>query len=210
MKDTENKIRNRPELPWDDSYGDHIRILDGLFDENICNACINKFDLLEEKGLTSSRRDHGIHNIMQSDQSIFYSSCDATIHHELQDVNNFIMTDIVESWQIKYPIIDTGTYSGLYNSQLKMQKTRPSEGYHQWHAEAGHNAYDRQTVLAWMLYLNDIDEGGETEFLYQGVRVQPKRGRFVCWPGMWTHIHRGNPPLNDIKYAITGWINYIL
>ena len=30
-------------------------------------------------------------------------------------------------------------------------------------------------VLVNMMYLNDVDDGGETEFLYQSKRVQPKR-----------------------------------
>ena len=60
-----------------------------------------------------------------------------------------------------------------------------------------------------MVYLNDVEEGGETEFLYQSVRVPPVQGRFICWPAGWTHIHRGNPPLKGVKYALTGWINFI-
>lgn len=54
------KVKNRPDLPWDDSYGDHIRIIDNIFDENICNECINRFNYLEDKGLTTSRRASGI------------------------------------------------------------------------------------------------------------------------------------------------------
>lgn len=208
--DSSKEIKNRPELPWDDSYGDHIRFIDGIFDDDICNACIDCFDDLEDKGLTFSRKHFGQHFGQQADTSIFYNEVDAMLSEPMKDINDFVHNEIIESWQIRYPIIDSGMYGGLYNAQMKMQKTRPSEGYHQWHSEGGSSWHDRNTVLAWMLYLNDIEEGGETEFLYQGVRAKPVKGRFICWPGGWTHVHRGNPPLKETKYAITGWINYII
>ena len=31
--------------------------------------------------------------------------------------------------------------------------------------------------MAWMVYLNDVEEGGETEFLYQKLKVKPKKGK---------------------------------
>ena len=56
-----------------------------------------------------------------------------------------------------------------------------------------------------MVYLNDVKEGGETEFQYQKLRVKPKRGTVLIWPGGFTHLHRGNPPLSGDKYIATGW-----
>ena len=93
------------------------------------------------------------------------------------------------------------------SSLCVMQRTEPKtgEGYHMWHAERfGMNTVER--VLAWTIYLNDVTEGGETEFLYQGKRVDAKQGRIVIWPAGWTHLHRGNPPLSNTKYILTGWI----
>ncbi len=209
MPDNSEQVKNRPELPWDDSYGDHIRILDGLIDENVCNACIEVFDDAEERGLTHTRRHFGLHNNQRSDTSMFLTEMDAMISQPMKDIGDYVMGDIIESWQIKYPIIDAGSFAGVYNAQIKMQKTRPSEGYHNWHCESGSSLYDRTTILAWMVYLNDVEDGGETEFLYQSVRVPPVQGRFICWPAGWTHIHRGNPPLKGVKYALTGWINFI-
>ena len=58
--------------------------------------------------------------------------------------------------------------------------------------------------MAWMVYLNDVEEGGETEFLYQKRKVKPKKGTILIWPGGYTHLHRGNPPMSD-KYIATGW-----
>jgi hypothetical protein len=60
--------------------------------------------------------------------------------------------------------------------------------------------------MTFILYLNDIDEGGETEFLYYPKRVKAKQGRLILWPAGFTHTHRGNPPLSNTKYVMTGWI----
>ena len=87
----------------------------------------------------------------------------------------------------------------------KIQKTVPSGGYHVWHSEHGSMAFAGRTGV-YLLYLNDVDEGGETEFLYYPKRVKAKTGRFILWPAGFTHTHRGNPPISNTKYIVTGWI----
>ena len=67
----------------------------------------------------------------------------------------------------------------------------------------------RDRVLSWILYLNDVEEGGETEFLYQSMRFKPKAGTFILFPAHFTHTHRGNPPLSGVKYIATGWIEFL-
>ena len=111
--------------------------------------------------------------------------------------------------EVPYVTIQLPLYNELYVGQLKMQKTRMTEGYHNWHCEHSKHIKDRLTLLAFMVYLNDVDEGGETEFLYQSKRIKPVRNTFVVWPAGFTHTHRGNPPLSNVKYVITGWINCI-
>ena len=89
----------------------------------------------------------------------------------------------------------------------KVQKTTIGEGYHEFHCEVmGKGSRDR--VLAWSLYLNDVEDGGETEFLYQSQRFKPKKGDFLVWPAGFTHTHRGNPPLSNDKYICTGWVEW--
>jgi hypothetical protein len=90
--------------------------------------------------------------------------------------------------------------------KVKLQKTPPRGGYHVWHCEHGSGKGNSDRVLAWTIYLNDIPEGeGETEFLWQGLRVQPKAGTVSIFPASFTHTHRGNPVYSCDKYIATGW-----
>ena len=59
-----------------------------------------------------------------------------------------------------------------------------------------------------MTYLNDQDDGGETEFLYYDISVKPKKGLTLIWPAEWSHTHRGNV-VNTDKYIVTGWIDFL-
>lgn len=82
-------------------------------------------------------------------------------------------------------------------------------GYPYWHSEvypeARHNdALHR--ILLFMFYLNDVDEGGTTDFYYQNKSVQPKVGTMVIAPAYFTHTHRGSVPVSNDKYILTSWV----
>ena len=105
----------------------------------------------------------------------------------------------------RFSILETFASQTVY--ELKIQKTISGGGYHVWHSEvSGRNNASR--ILAFNLYLNDVTEGGETKFLYQGIRVKPEQGTLVLWPAGFTHTHRGNPPLKETKYIVTGWVEF--
>lgn len=92
--------------------------------------------------------------------------------------------------------------------EVKIQKTPPRGGYHFWHCE-NFNKQTSTRVLAWMIYLNDIPEGeGETEFIWQKLRVRPEAGKCLLWPTQFTHTHRGNPVYSTTKYIATGWYTF--
>ncbi len=91
-------------------------------------------------------------------------------------------------------------------TNLKIQKTLPTEGYHVWHIEHGKGYENEARAFVFSIYLNDVEEGGETEFLHFSKRVKPKKGRIVIWPAAFPYLHRGNPPLSGEKYIITSWI----
>ncbi|WP_445945795.1 2OG-Fe(II) oxygenase [Shewanella sp.] len=98
--------------------------------------------------------------------------------------------------------------SGTVNIQRYQQG---KGGYPHWHSEqfpqAGHNEALHRVVL-YMFYLNDVVEGGETEFFYQQRKISPKKGTLVIAPAGFTHSHRGNTPLSGDKYIATSWVMF--
>jgi hypothetical protein len=108
----------------------------------------------------------------------------------------------------KYPYSDEGDPWGLVEG-FNIQWYKPGEGFYIYHTErniASHPFNNRH--LVWMTYLNDVKEGGGTEFYHQKHTVQAKKGKTLIWPSDWTYTHRGEVALNEHKYVITGWFSY--
>ena len=92
---------------------------------------------------------------------------------------------------------------------FNIQHYAPGQAYHSWHFERSFikpRRFNRHLVF--MTYLNDVTDGGATEFFYHNVTVQPKKGLTLIWPTDWTHTHRGVPSKTQEKYIITGWYSF--
>ncbi len=76
-----------------------------------------------------------------------------------------------------------------------------------WHTERSDLSCSER-VFAWMTYLNDVPEDGETEFLHYNAKIIPEAGKTIIWPAEWTHAHRGNPTTVVEKYILTGWLSF--
>lgn len=93
---------------------------------------------------------------------------------------------------------------------IQAQKYPQGQGnYNYWHCEVypekGKFEALHRTLL-FMFYLNDVEEGGSTDFYYQNRSIQPRQGRMVIAPGYFTHTHRGTTPVSGDKYILTSWI----
>ncbi len=87
-----------------------------------------------------------------------------------------------------------------------LQRYQEGEYYH-WHVDADNDVLaPRQLVALW--YLNDVEEGGETEFLFQDASVTPEKGKLMLFPPFWTHEHRAAVVTKGVKYIATTWINF--
>tara|TARA_B100000965_G_C19568234_1_gene747824 strand:- start:1293 stop:1880 length:588 start_codon:yes stop_codon:yes gene_type:complete len=94
--------------------------------------------------------------------------------------------------------------------RYNIQHYKPNGGYHGWHCERSNPDYPTcNRYLTFMTYLNDVDDGGGTEFSDQKFTIKAEKGKTIIWPVDWTFTHRGEVSHTEHKYIITGWYNFI-
>lgn len=196
---------NPSELKYD--FKKFIGIYENAFTPKECEDTIKLFENYHKVGYTYSRHE----NILKNKDDVAVNiSPSIELDWDPGFINSFhkrFYEYIYPLYNIQYPVLQS--LRKHKSKHIKIQKTSPTQGYHVWHCE--HDAIEdsRDRLLSWILYLNDVEEGGETEFLYQSLRFKPKAGTFVLFPAHFTHTHRGNPPLSGVKYIATGWIEFL-
>tara|TARA_R100000027_G_C2245556_1_gene93142 strand:- start:1056 stop:1568 length:513 start_codon:yes stop_codon:yes gene_type:complete len=103
-----------------------------------------------------------------------------------------------------HPFLGKIPFRWNINENINLQKYDPGQSFSAEHCEHGNKEYDSKRVLGWMIYLNTIEEGGETYWPQQDYKAKPMRGSLLIWPSSWTHSHYGIPS-QKTKYIITGW-----
>jgi len=184
-----------------------IGVYDSVLEPSECSRIIYCFENMKQLGFTRTRQDfNDCRPHEKNDES-------STLYDEdyivLPGTNAVVTTLIDKLWSCygkyceTYSMLQTKEKVGIVG--FRVQKTSPGQGYHVWHYEnPGRFFASRQ--MAFQFYLNTVDEGGETEFLYYPKRISPIEGRLILWPAGFTHTHRGNQPLSGDKYVVTGWI----
>ena len=127
---------------------------------------------------------------------------------ELYNPVQKVKFDMLHAYLKEFPYAYRGVRK-LVTPEIKIQRTNPmGGGFHNFHSEVSHWE-NCARALVWTIYLNDISEGeGETEFLYEKIRIQPHQGMGCIFPSAWMYQHRGNPVHTCSKYIATGWYWY--
>jgi len=101
---------------------------------------------------------------------------------------------------------------------LQVLRYEVGQFYNTHHDYIGHHV-DRQPgvrTLTLYLYLNDVEEGGGTEFPTMGLEVTPRKGKAVLWPSVLNQDpnakdirteHGALPVKKGIKYGANAWIH---
>lgn len=192
---------------------DFVGVYKNLYSSEFCNNVIKFFDNANNHGLTLARQNyHNIDKTLIDDQAVPIDvPCMHDEYNFLGSSNlsaeflNIFWSSVYETYKNKYTVLGLSDRHSIYT--VKIQKTDIGQGYHTWHYETSSRA-NTNRLLTYILYLNDVEEGGETEFLYFPRRIKPTSGTLVLWPGSFTHTHRGNPPISNSKYVITGWVEF--
>ena len=66
--------------------------------------------------------------------------------------------------------------------------------------------YTSNRYLVFLWYLNDVTNGGETEFPDLGLKIAARAGRLLMFPPYWMFQHAGLPPRSNDKYIISTYM----
>lgn len=190
-------------------YQNFIGSYNDVYPDGFCNHIISEFERISQKGWCGNRQDTENAPKTKKDDQFYFLNLK---NHVLSPFNGECATEIFfeglqrcyDHYVSEYDILKD---LNLRCTSVKIQKTSPGGGYHIWHSEQG-NGDSANRVLTYILYLNTLDEdsAGETEFLYQRLRIPPQENCMVLWPAAFTHPHRGNAVYGDKpKYIVTGW-----
>lgn len=93
-------------------------------------------------------------------------------------------------------------FSNMETLQLLNYFTK--DGLYKPHIDSGPGM---QRIFSAVLYLNDVEEGGETYFNNFNVFVKPKTGRLVIFPANYIYMHEAKTPVSNEKFALVTWFN---
>jgi hypothetical protein len=189
-------------LAIDIIYDQNLIVVYQGLDKELCRSVIDLFD----------RDKNKLRGKIGGPGSAFYED-NAKISWDLEILNEGIWRDLfqeihprIEACMAEYlarsPILQS---FNLQVTGYKIQMYPKNEGRFRWHADSvGKNAGER--VVAMVLYLNDVESGGETEFFHQGIKISPKAGHLALFPAGWNFMHCGHTPKSSDKYIISTFI----
>jgi len=197
-------------------HKDYFGIYPNVVTENFCKKVIDKYNFYEKyySGQGGVNKDDIRYFAdRQEEEGMPKKDKDGGTLFLSLDESDYITEFCKKTWQCyreyekNFPSVTMAARHKMDNC-VRLQKTKISQGYHMWHSDGAARATcDR--ILGIILYLNDVKEGGETEFLYQKLRIKPKQGTLIIFPTSFQYVHRGNPPLSGDKYILTSWLSFV-
>jgi hypothetical protein len=185
---------------------DFIYINEKSISVEFCNKIIDTFEKEPNKykGITNT----GL-NIKIKDTLDFHIDIHANNETPWYDINQLLYTELSKTLKDFNTFITNKYNVNFFNNQLcdtgfLIQKYNKKEGKFLYHEDF--SILDNiHRVITYIWYLNDVDEGGETEFCGD-FKIKPRAGKLVLFPASWCYPHSGFMPISDNKYIITGWL----
>ena len=187
-----------------------ISVFDDVIDKDSCNNLIGKFETHEEQYETVYEKD--------DENAISFKQLQMVKFEEWESVQQGLL-EVFQEYIMRYKIdcnIKDKQWPEEYGYEairMKRYLNNDSDRFDPHVDVLDHHTSRR--FLAFFIYVNDVDEGGETKFLnlykpgtYIPVTVTPKRGRLLMFPPMWPWYHAGLKPESGNKYLIHSYCHY--
>ena len=203
IKNIDSKVLPEP-IQFEADKGPHFIGMWEMKDTDICNDIIKIFDKRIDR---QGKGEFG--GIIQLDKK---DTIDISIDmYELDASGDFsiarkyinFVSQCYKQYSQEWPFLQK--FHDIKIGRFNFQKYHTGKHFNHIHSERM-STHESHRLFAFMTYLNDVEEGGETCFNHFGINVTPKAGRTLIWPAEWTHAHSGGVVKQGEKYISTGWL----
>ena len=184
-----------------------------MIDHALCDRLVELHRACDRKGLAKrGRLGKGGNTIVDPEKKDSFDVVVDTLPPELADEYGLEryyaeLQRCLQQYLEQHPLLkQVGIFRVTESPSI--QHYRPGGGFKMPHFERSGYATTTR-MLVWMTYLNDVTDGGGTQFVYQKHTFEAKKGRTLIWPSDFTHTHVGVVSPTQHKYIITGWMNYV-
>jgi len=187
-------------LPASRDLARYVQWFDGALDPDLCRRMIDSFDQLARFQMRNSR---GAIKALQSSawtELNVSKVADASFEALFREQVFEYLARYNERVRLTLPIPQRAR---LENLRIKRYLATEGDRFEP-HFDALDYSCNRYLVFLW--YLNDVAEGGETEFCDLGLRVEARAGRLLMFPPYWMYQHAGLPPRSNDKYIISTYL----
>ena len=190
----------------------YIKIYDDVIDADSCNMLIGKFESAEEDQYEEVRQ-------VERDKAIAFTQINLANNDDWTSVQNG-MLEMFQDYILAYINdcnIQPKQWPTTYGYEAIRMKRYLNNDYDRFdpHVDVLNSETSRR-FLSFFIYLNDVDEGGETEFLnlykpgtYIPYKIKPQRGRLLMFPPTWQYYHAGLKPISGMKYLLHSYLHYV-
>lgn len=184
----------------------YIKVYDNVLPRETCNELIEAFEVLKANGSAPSMR----HSEYEWEQD-YRSFLELNISHQ-PEFNDFVpayyerVKEVYAHYEKSCGIKFFPKNHGFEDLRMKKYEANDHDQFG-WHVDVGDYASAKR-YLVMFLYLNDVEEGGETAF-ENDLTVKPVCGRMVVFPPMWNYPHIGTKPISGPKYIVSTYLHYV-
>lgn len=195
----------------------HIAIARNALDADVCERVMrvsrNLWDEMFNPGRTMAGYDPSMKETMDWTLTDFSSYMPSKeIISESIELDKIIFDSlgaVIKQYITEYPGMDSWV-KGMRDTSYLVQVYKQGQGFYKTHVDAAPWLGYPQSlrVLACVMYLNTVDEGGETEFTEHGLKISPEQGDMLMFPAYWTHPHAARVPLSGDKWIISTFVTH--
>tara|TARA_B100000401_G_scaffold193476_1_gene130393 strand:- start:9 stop:653 length:645 start_codon:yes stop_codon:yes gene_type:complete len=176
-----------------------VRYYDRVVSKEWCNKVIDLFEQSKKDTFDNDRKSFTELNIEGKEE--FKDIKETYIRVLRQNLQHFMKEVNIENHHFP-PVID------MENIRIKKYTDNGKDVFKNHVDVLRSQGPSSKRFLVFIMYLSDVEEGGETSIPRYNIKCKPKAGRLLMFPPFWTHPHQGEKVIKGTKYQIMTYLHY--